>query len=70
MNTTDPRRNSEGYYDPTAYGGLKPLIEKDEALERKVNFLIRALKFIISESGFELLARIELKDKETGRVFR
>ena len=36
----------------------------------KVNFLIKVLKFIIAESGFELLARIELKDKKTGRCFR
>ena len=38
--------------------------------EGKVNFLIKVLKFIIAESGFELLARIELKDKKTGRCFR
>ncbi len=36
----------------------------------KVNFLIKVLKFIIAESGFELLARIEIKDKKTGRCFR
>lgn len=42
----------------------------DAALEGKVNFLIKVLKFIIAESGFELLARIELKDKKTGRCFR
>ena len=40
------------------------------ALEGKVNFLIKVLKFIIAESGFELLARIEIKDKKTGRCFR
>lgn len=33
-------------------------------------FLIKVLKFIIAESGFELLARIEIKDKKTGRCFR
>lgn len=38
--------------------------------EGKVNFLIKVLKFIIAESGFELLARIEIKDKKTGRCFR
>ena len=43
---------------------------EDAALEGKVNFLIKVLKFIIAESGFELLARIELKDKKTGRCFR
>lgn len=41
-----------------------------ERYKLKVNFLIKVLKFIIAESGFELLARIELKDKKTGRCFR
>lgn len=26
--------------------------------------------YVIAESGFELLARIELRDKKTGRCFR
>ena len=43
---------------------------QEDALEGKVNFLIKVLKFIIAESGFELLARIEIKDKKTGRCFR
>lgn len=58
--TPKPWENGEGYPDPTAYN----------ALEGKVNFLIKVLKFIIAESGFELLARIEIKDKKTGRCFR
>lgn len=46
------------------------IMQEDAALEGKVNFLIKVLKFIIAESGFELLARIEIKDKKTGRCFR
>ena len=49
---------------------MKSVVQADEALEGKVNFLIKVLKFIIAESGFELLARIELRDKKTGRCFR
>ena len=49
---------------------IKEMRCADAALEGKVNFLIKVLKFIIAESGFELLARIELKDKKTGRCFR
>lgn len=45
-------------------------MQEDAALEGKVNFLIKVLKFITAESGFELLARIEIKDKKTGRCFR
>ena len=64
--TPKPWENGEGYSDPTAYNALRPIMQEDAAL----NFLIKVLKFIIAESGFELLARIELKDKKTGRCFR
>ncbi len=53
----NPFLNQSGCPDPTAYHALKPIMQK-------------VLKFIIAESGFELLARIELKDKKTGRCFR
>lgn len=66
----NPKRNSEGYYDPTAYAGLRPVIQEENALERDVNMLIKVLKYIIGKSGFELVNRIEIKDKKTGRVFK
>ena len=66
----NPKCNSEGYYDPTAYYGLRPIIKEESALEREVNALIKVLKYIISKSGFELVSRIEIKDKKTGRVFK
>lgn len=50
--------------------GLKPIIEEENALEREVNMLVKVLKYIISKSGFELVNRIELRDKKTGRTFR
>ena len=70
MANKDPHKNSEGYSDPTAYLGLKPIIEEENALEREVNALIKVLKYIIKNSGFELVSRIEIRDKKTGRVFK
>lgn len=66
----DPRRNSEGYYDPTAYEGMRSLIREENALEGRVSDLIKVLKFIIRNCGFEVVSRIEIKDIKTGRVFR
>lgn len=70
MANTDPRRNSEGYYDPTAYYGMKPIVDEENALQREVNTLIKVLKYIISKSGFELVSRIEIRDKKTGKTFK
>ena len=66
----NPKYNQSGCADPTAYEALKPIIKEDTAIENKVNFLIKVLKFIINETGFELLNRIEIKDKKTGRCFK
>ena len=59
------RRNAEGYADPTAYAAMKSI-----ARDEKAAFLITVLKFIIRESGYELLNRIELRDRRTGRTFK
>lgn len=66
----NPKLNSEGYYDPTAYEGMKSVIQADNALMRDVNSLIHVLKYIIDKSGFELVSRIEIRHKKTGRIFR
>lgn len=63
------KKNAEGYVDPTAYAALKS-IAYDEKAEKKAAYLVSILKYIIRESGFELVNRIELKDKRTGRTFK
>ncbi len=64
------RKNSEGYSDPTAYAAISK-IQKDEIeLKRRVSEVINVLKYVIDKSGFELMARIEIRDKKTGKEFR
>ena len=65
-----PWKNAEGYSDPTAYEALQIIIKEESELEKKVNFLIKVLKFIICESGFEPVNRIEIRDVKSGRVFK
>lgn len=65
-----PYQNAEGYADPTAYEALKPIIREETEIEGKANFLIKVLKFIINESGFELIARIEIRHKQSRKEFR
>ena len=62
----NPFYNSEGYPIPAAHAVIKEEIE----LEKKVNFLIKVLKFIIRESGFEVVGRIEIRDVKSGRLFK
>lgn len=57
-------RNSEHYPDPTAGQALEN-IEKE-----RINKLIKLIKDIIRKNDFTLLNRIELKDNETGKIYK
>lgn len=65
-----PWKNSEGYPDPTAYEGLKPIIREEDEQQKRVNTLIFVLKYIIRLAGFELLNRIEIRERKSGREYR
>lgn len=58
--------NGEGYPDPTAFETIKA----ENVLEGKVGFLVKVLKWIAGEAGFDVINRIELKDRKSGRIFR
>lgn len=60
--------NASGCSDPTAYKAVRN-VQREEA-EQKVSRLMKILKAAISENGFVLVNRIELKDKASGVVFK
>ena len=64
------RKNSQGYNDPTAYAALWKIRQEELAQQQRVSELIRVLRYIINKSGFELISRIELREKRTGKEFR
>lgn len=66
----NPKFNSEGYYDPTAYEGLKPIIKEEAIQQKRVSELIQVVKYIIDKAGFDVVNRIALKDKKTGKEYR
>lgn len=70
MADIDFRKNSSGYSDPTAYHGTRNIIREEDAQQKRVTTLIGVLKYIIDAAGFDLLARIEIKDRKTGREYR
>lgn len=70
MPDNDFRKNSSGYSDPTAYLGTKAIIREENEHQKRVTTLIGVLKYIIDAAGFDLLARIELRDRKTGREYR
>lgn len=63
-------RNGEGYRDPTAWEAVGAVSKEERKKDKAVASLVTMLKQIISLAGFELVGRIVLKDKETGKEYR
>ena len=63
-------KNKEGYNDPTAYAAIMNVQKEELEQRRKVTELMNVLKYIIDKSGFELTARIQLREKRTKKEFR
>ena len=64
------RKNAEGYSDPTAGAAMSNILREENERQKRVTALIGVLKYIIDAAGFDLLARIELRDRKTGREYR
>lgn len=64
------RRNPSGANDPTAYDALTDIYSEESEADRKTFALIKAVKTLIDLAGYDLIARIELRDRQTGRTYR
>lgn len=65
-----PPRNAEGYPDPTAYDALQSLQAEWEEEETRLSRVIKIIKLVLDLCGFELVDRIVLRDKKSGRLHR
>ncbi len=68
-------KNADGYSDPTpgeAMSNIRREQRQQEAAERLavISRLIPVMKQTAELAGFEVVGRITLKDKETGKEFR
>lgn len=67
-------RNSEGYPDPTAGEAYKNIVKAERAADgerlAKVSSLIPILRATAELAGFDIIGRIPLRDRETGKEYR
>lgn len=63
-------RNIAGYPDPTAYSALSAVQKELDMDDCRVQAFIRSIKTIINQSGYDLVARLEIRDRRTGRNYR
>ena len=65
-------RNKEGYADPTAGAAIHEaeLRVKKKEYNPEVTNLVSVLKQMIDIAGYEMVGRITLKNKNTGKEYR
>lgn len=54
----------------TAYLGTKDLIHKEQELDKANRKVIQSFRLIADLAGFEIVGRITLKHKKSGKLFR
>lgn len=67
---SNPRKNAEGYADPTAYLGTRDVVKRESEETRRVTELVHMLRGIARLAGFEIVNRIVFRDAETGKEYR
>lgn len=70
MSKNDLYYNGSGYADPTAYDALKSITKADKELEKKVRALVDIIHDVSHIAGFEVVGKIHLKHKKTGKEFK
>ena len=66
----DIKKNSEGYSDPTAYNAMSKVLREEKEQLRRVSSVIGVIKNILDLADFDLITRIEIRDRKTGREYR
>ena len=64
-------RNPEGYPDPTPYHAIRNIEypERDSA-DIQAYRLIKCLLVLLDINGYELVGRLNIRDKHTGREYK
>ncbi len=64
-------KNSEGYVDPTAGVAMATVKREENAeLADRNHKVIHIIRNVVDLAGFEIVGRITLKHKKSGKVFR
>ena len=63
---TKPWQNKSGCNDPTAYAATKPISDE----EQRVSDLVKVIRQIVRWAGFDLLNRMEFRERNSGRTYK
>jgi hypothetical protein len=66
----NPIFNASGCKDKTAFEATKNVSKEEHELDHKVHKLINLVKELFEFAGFEMIGRIQIKHKKSGREFK
>lgn len=66
MKENKPWLNASGCPDPTAYQAIKNV----EAVDRQAGKFIKVIFLIADLTGFEIIGRIQIKHRKSGRMYK
>lgn len=72
-NNGNPRLNNSGCPDPTAYEAMKNIQAEEKMLNHvddTAHILVTTIKNVLDLAGFELVERIQIRHKRSGKIFR
>lgn len=72
-NNGKPWLNNSGCPDPTAYEAIKNIQSEEKRSSRvdaDAHTVVTTIKNILDLSGFELVERIQIRHKKTGKIYR
>ena len=63
-------RNGSGYSDPTAATALHDIYKKEKEIDRNAMRLIGLIKDMLRVCNFELIEKVQIRHKPSGREYR
>lgn len=70
-NNGKPWLNNSGCPDPTAYAAINNVRkEENQHIDEAAHKVITAIKSILDIAGFELVGRIQIKHRKSGKIYK
>ena len=72
-NNGKPWLNNSGCYDPTAFEAMKHIQREERVqnhVDEKAHELIAVIKSVLNLAGFELVERVQIRHKQSGKIYK
>ena len=63
-------KNSEGYVDQTAGVAMGHVKKEEQDVDKLNHKVMQSFRLLVELAGFEIVGRVTLKHKKSGRIFK